>query len=386
MIEFSPKAAAVLSVLMLTNGIARAQQLAARPVGVVAVRVAPGEQKIVSTPFLPFDDGIDAVLRGQMTGAGEEENADAVLAWDSAANEYAAAYKAGGTGDPDKEGKWFGDLSGFVPSSMTILPGDGFILCNRQAWTQTVWLAGNVIFDKTVEIEMNPGLTLFGPPFAGAVELGDTDIDPKETIGADGRLKHGHGYWYRRQSDTAAARTLARPYADPFGDNDALPKVSGIACAEEGIVLKISASGAAGELLDVLSQDVACDSAFDPRSGWRVRARNLIAGNGAVTWTDGPENLPGPLVARCYLVVRGDIDSDANGVPDSHEIFVAGAAPSISTASAFPPGQAPLAGGTPPGGAQESGMPTGTLETEANETTGPGVTIRSPVNGGWILQ
>ena len=85
------------------------QNLTSKPVGFVRVELPAGAQTVVSIPFVPFSNSINAVFSGQLTGSTNANQADKIFKWDSANAEYVTAVKADGTGAPGVDGNWFTD-------------------------------------------------------------------------------------------------------------------------------------------------------------------------------------------------------------------------------------------------------------------------------------
>lgn len=140
------------------------------------VEVNPTSQALSS---IPFDPSINAVFLGQLTGAPLQTNAEHVIKWDPVAQQYETAFKADGFGD-QRDGFWLEDDLNFVTSSLTLRPGEGFWIDNRQAVTQTVYLAGAVNMAPTGTIVFLPGLNTFAYPYSASIQLNDT------TLAADG--------------------------------------------------------------------------------------------------------------------------------------------------------------------------------------------------------
>ena len=336
-----------------------------RPVGFVKVTIAPETDALLSIPFEPFDADVHAVLRNQLTGAVKENLADCVQKWDASLQQYVYAFKTDGTGDPEKDGFWFSDFSNRDPAAVGLHAGDGFWLRNRQSETQTVFLCGELVLDDARVIPVEPGFNLIGYPFLSCISIGDLGLaqpqdgdrmsawtgaayeladfiaGPKPGSGtwvdADGQpsafeLLPGYGYWYERTSPKALDWTEARPYGTMFPANDLPPAVVAMTVNDtaDRITLDIQAAGSEGELLEVYYKDLAGQDTFTC-GRWSVAATALAtAGKTRVSWTDkgtGDRVAPNAVYARCYLVARGDIDADRDGLPDSHEMFVTGTDP-----------------------------------------------------------
>jgi hypothetical protein len=293
----------------------------APPVGCVRIVIPAQEQRLVSLPFRPFDPSINAVLAGQLTGSSNEAQADCVLKWDAGAQRYVSSVKADGTGDATRDGRWFSSFDGWAPSDMTLSPGEGFFLCNRQDYGQTVLLCGQVVFDATNTVTLAPALNLFGYPYSTAVGVQTTRLwqawqiaeagaaDTVIDLSADGAsapfLRLGNGYWYDRRAPTPLAWSEPRPYADVFASNGVAAQVIGIAAVDGGTAVKLSirCAGSSGNGLDVLYQDLADGGSLNPATGWRVAAAGLPPeGQAELEWTDTGFDAQNPPLARYYLV------------------------------------------------------------------------------------
>lgn len=135
------------------------------PAGFVRVLVPTNSEVLLSVPFdlLPSPDINDALF-GQLTGATNESAADVVRKWDPAGGQYLSAYKAQGVGQPNED-LWFSDFSTWSTSSLSIAPGEGFFIGNRQSTTQSVFLCGLVVLDGDYTVPLFSGFNLFGSPY-----------------------------------------------------------------------------------------------------------------------------------------------------------------------------------------------------------------------------
>jgi hypothetical protein len=152
------------------------QNLVSRPAGFVRLVVPAHEQRLLSMPFRPFDPSIGAVLADQLTGGTNAAEADCVLKWDTTFAEYVQAVKVGGRGNGDVDGRWVSERDARTSSDLTLLPGDGFVVRNRQALDQTVALCGEVAGDSTNTIIFAPSLTLFGYPYSTSARFEQTKL------------------------------------------------------------------------------------------------------------------------------------------------------------------------------------------------------------------
>lgn len=358
--------AAGLFVILLVSS-STGQNTVSEPVGFVRAVVPSNSEVLLSMPFDAFDPDIGAVFSNQLTGATNEQTADVVRGWDAASQSYANAYKAEGTGDSGKDGRWFLDFTTWSTSTLSLPPGNGFWVGNRQSVTQTVFLCGRVILSETGTVVLFQGLNLFGYPFSGSIALNGTTLGSNGAHSADMvtddemdedawfldatewppdgqwvdaatnssalRLRLGRGYWYLRNDSNNLEWAETRSYEDLFPSNGNPPRVTAMAANsnQTAMNLTIGVTGGAGEKLDIYYQDLTATDCF-ASAVWKVAASNIAsAGYSTVDWTDsGAPGRPGvdQVYARCYLIGRSDIDSDGDGLPDCRESFLFGTNPS----------------------------------------------------------
>ena len=313
-----------------------AQNIVSRPAGVVRIEVGAQEQKLISIPFKPLDSSVNAILERQLTGSTNAQTADSIVKWNSSQASYTRAVKVSGTGNPEIDGKWFKDISALELSDMTLNPGEGFFICNRQGSNQTIVLAGEVVLDSTNYITLMPALNLISYPYSMAAGVEDTafrdlsnSITEHGVTGAVERFKAGSGYWHDRKADDSCIWMEIRPYADMFPAEGLDPYISGIQVRDaSGIKLEIRCSGVEGEKLDVYYKDITSTGRLDTAGGWKGAERGIETKGATVTdWIDaGDANRPPPgeIFGRDYIIGRADIDADASGVPDAMEVFILG--------------------------------------------------------------
>lgn len=123
------------------------------------MKVPTQSQALSAIPLDPFDDSINAIFAGQLTGAPSETNADHIIKWDPLIQAYEVAFKVDGTGGA-LDGLWVESLS-LMTSPLTFNPGEAFWIDNRQAATQTVYLMGAVVLTETNPVAIGPGLNTF---------------------------------------------------------------------------------------------------------------------------------------------------------------------------------------------------------------------------------
>jgi len=278
-----------------------------RPAGFVRVELVPQGNTLVSLPFVPYDDSIQSVFDGQLSGV-----PCVVRKWDAVGLVYTDATL--------QSDLWYEDVESQTLSTMTLNPGEGFAVRNGSAETQTVFFCGNVVLDAGSTVNLHPSLNLIGYQFSTRIDKDDV------TLASETDLLMGKGYWYEEPGDEVVEWTEPRPYADPF-PSSGKPSIVQMAVNGDGdaMSLTVSCSGAAGEALDIMYQDVSSDETFVSGNGWQLAAGNLAVGGASVVWTDvgaaGRESIDN-VSARYYLVGRADIDTDADGLPDARELFL----------------------------------------------------------------
>ena len=264
------------------------QNIVSRPVGFIRLNTEPGA--LASSPFVALDSGETAVLT-----------------WDAENQQYV--------------------LTNTLP-----VAGQGFALAD----TQTVFLAGELALEETNRATLYPGLNLVGYPYAGAVPreetaLKDDVLTDASNTNSPEELKMGEAYWLNVTGEACRVWMETRPYANVFPEDEEPPVIEGLQVqGGTSVVLTIRGTGVEGERLDVYYQDVGPESRFSSTGGWALAASDLqTAGEAVMQWTDtGLEGIFG----RYYLVGRGDLDLDGDGIPDAREQFIAGASVAIDRA------------------------------------------------------
>lgn len=334
-----------------TFGLAGTSNIVSKPVGFVRIRVPAGEQRLAAMPFRAFDDSIDAVLGGQLSGSTNAGAADRIFQWDSVEARYIEAIKS--EGDSESGGVWFADAGFTEPSALRIQPGDGFWIDNRQNIDQDVLLGGRVVLDASNVVAFLPSLNLFGYPYSTAIPLdrielwraamGNGDTIASDSTNAPLELGLGNGYWYNRRGTESLLWVELRPYADVFPSGDNPPQIAAINVIDHGkaVSLSIVCAGVPGEKLDIFYRDVEEGEYFDTTGPWLMGEADIaVNGEREVEWRDSgsaTRSRPDETFARYYLAGRADIDGDHNGIADGRERFLGlqGAAPaSASGASA----------------------------------------------------
>ena len=376
-------AAALLAVIFSLGPLTVVSQTVAPPAGFVRVELPAGAQTLVSTPFVPFDDSIDAVLSGQLIGSTNENIGDKIFKWDAAKAQYVSATKVDGTGKAEIDGKWFSDLASRTPSDMTIEPGEGFFIQNRQDFVNVIYLSGEVPLEPTNSATLLPSLNLVGYPYSTPIALpdasllgsdvllsGDQLIDPTGELSATNLLRMGKGYWYRRNSVKARTWDETRPYPTLFGGRTA-PSIASVTPVDDGMEVMIGISCSGVKRVDVFYQDLSQDGRFDPAKNWKLAVLYGVqtSGGNTIQWTDWGDIDRQPVsqvLGRAYLVADADIDSDGDGVSDAREQFVYGTDPKVNESAAGNVATPPPASTNNASLSQEPSVPRRTLYVDQN--------------------
>jgi uncharacterized repeat protein (TIGR02543 family) len=347
-----------------------------KPAGLIKIGIPPGEERLSSTPFDPFDSNLNFLLSGQLTGAAIPANADQLKIWDASSQDFKSAFLADSTGDHDRDGKWFKDNVNWEPSDIVITPGIGFFITNNQLMPQTLMLSGRVPMDDSRILTIQPDLNLFSYPFPSKISLNsggmkntgakgginqndspdlvithspdtehwlmDKPSDPdtgkwlseSDTISTL-EFKIGTGYWYERHGLSPFQWRELRPYQNPFSDGTTAPTIADMVfnMTHDEVTLDIDCTGASGETLEIFFKDLCADDSLVTENGWLVADQNIsTSGNTHVSWTDSGRVKPEPpcvnrnkinsTFMRIFIVSRQDIDSDSDGISNGREKFV----------------------------------------------------------------
>ncbi len=345
---------------------AQATDSVSRPFGFTRIALNPGDSRACSTLFDPLNDAsIQATLGQQLTASYTADTADRVLKWDPHTQTYVAALRYP---SDSQSSLWIAGDGSSQDSSMTILPGDGFFIENRQEYSQTVFLSGLIPLAGAMDVAIHPGLNLFAYPFPAPIGLNHTALASagakanKRASSADqitdpddgqmswlkshrknpgtwmtGRkakssetLMPGAAHWYMSLGNNAFQWSPTRPYEAPFASNSSLVIDSVTIDDNNGATLGVSVERPGAEL-EIYYQDLARGGLFNPRS-WKIAELNIALESGTpLQWTDvGSENRPpvADVITRLYLVAMSDVDSDGDGLPDGRETFIHNTSPS----------------------------------------------------------
>ncbi|MFA6568373.1 MAG: chitobiase/beta-hexosaminidase C-terminal domain-containing protein, partial [Victivallales bacterium] len=345
------------------------------------IEIQPGEERLASTPFDAFDSTLNFLLSGQLTGAAVPGSADQIKVWDSSVQGFRSAFLADGTGDQDKDGKWFKDNVGWEPSDILLFPGMGFFIKNNQLTAQSLFLSGRIPLDDSKILTLQPNLNLFAYPFSSKILLNSTNMktngakgglnqsdspdilstespaadywlmdnpaDPNDGKWHDSQnlvstleLKPGAGYWYERLGLNPFQWSEPRPYQNLFNLDATDPSIVDMVlnAAHDEVTLDIDCTGMPGETLEIFFKDMGADDSLATESGWSVADQNIASsGNTRILWTDaGRADAEFPYLSRSkingtfmriFIVSRQDIDSDSDGLSNGRERFVYGTNP-----------------------------------------------------------
>lgn len=365
--------ASLLAGFVVMEGFAGTYDTVSRPAGVTRLEAAPGNS-LHSVALQPFSGSLDALLAGQLNGGVSEAQADKILKWNAVSQAYVGAFKADGTGDPTRDGKWFSDTGVWQKSPLTLAPGEGFWIVNRGTFSQSVFVAGEVSADATRSVALTAGLNLFAYPYPSTIALNSTRLaangayaDRKSTLAdtvndpdagdtqwlkksgksasnatwcelsgatSSKKLFLGEGFWYRRRVAASLTWTENRPYAYPFGTFAGAPMIANIQGSANGVVLTLDTAAFPAGSVDVYSKDVAASATLSLTNGWQLAAAGLaVQSRTTLSWTDSGSVARPSLAAgqtRIYLAARGDADADGDGLADARETLVTGTNPSLA--------------------------------------------------------
>ncbi len=350
-----------------------------KPAGFIRIQVPAQAQKSMSYPLIPFNNGINSVLSGQLTGETTNATADKVSIWDISSQQYIYAFKADNTGDGAKDGKWFFDDTTWTPSTITFSPGKGFFIHNNHGATQNVFILGKLPLDDSSTVSISQNQNLVGYPYPVSINLNSTSFFSSGATGAisqannpdilstilpvnqfwlyveSGQPNSGlwfdtsnnlaslliptaTAFWYSGSGVSGFSWTENRPYLNPFNTAFNAPSITALTlnAALTELTITYSCTGTTGEVLEIFYKDIIDSQSPAPDCGWFLAVENINT-NSAITgtWTDqgsttpARDNITVPFM-RIYMISRQDIDSDSDGVSDGREIFIYGTDPAIA--------------------------------------------------------
>jgi len=243
---------AVVVMLLAVGALAQSEVKSVNAVGYVKVQVPGNALTMCAFNFDPVNgtNGVPLadVLGDQLVGGLSAGDSDNVYLWDRNLMEYRTFFKVPGYG-------WFEDSPTFDPLTNLVYNGDAFWVLSKQAATQELTMAGEVvdIATGTNTMQFGQGLTMFGYPYPAELTLtatslfdaaqkglsaGDADnliawdpvaqeyvvyfavtgygwVDESDQTYqlADFPIELGKGMWYLRKSATPAMWMEAQPYA-----------------------------------------------------------------------------------------------------------------------------------------------------------------------------
>jgi hypothetical protein len=333
----------VLTAGFLAAGSAFAQH--SEPAAVLRLDVSSNATVQTSLPFEPFDGSLSALLSDQLTGNANEAEADRILAWDAAAQEYLIAYKA-------QDGTWLESGTNSIPAVFALTAGDGFFVENRHG-PQTILLAGQLSVDADTLQTLEPGFNLAGLPQVASLSLNQSELFASAANGADsagsadqiitvdgatnwllsstGHLLDGNwvtgtgtlssasfstgkGFWYLRRGSNSLEWLEANP-ASALSTSTNQPVIADIVISNGTVILSIDAIGY--NPVELFHQDVAQGQSFPVDGGWQLADENLSGGTNML-WTDTTLT---NFNCRIY-VAAVQIDTDADQLSDARESLI----------------------------------------------------------------
>lgn len=301
--SFRFRASLSLSLLILQS--VSAENIVSRPVGFLRFIAPSNTQVLVSKPFAEVS----------------ETNDQPVLRWDAS--------------------------SGYTSTATAVEPGEGFWLINQASTNHAIFLAGEVVLSESNTALLYPGLNLVGYPYSSSVRLDETELwkltnsvrvlTSEATQPDPAEVAMGKGYWVKSLAEQCIVWTEVRPYENVFPESG-LPDIESITTGNgDAVILSIACAG--DETFEVFYQDLNPTSRFLAARNWLV-AESEIAANGqsSIEWVDqgsDTRRAPGEILGRYYLIGRGDIDLNSNGVPDAREWFVNGEDSSMYLSALF---------------------------------------------------
>lgn len=306
-----------------------------KPVGFTRIVVAPNASALCSLPFIVPDRAVQSVFSGQLTGGASAADADQILKWIPAAQQYQTIYKLTGSSNASLNGSWVeSTAAGAAQTAAMIMAGEGFWIRNQHSVTQSVFLAGEVVLSDSVSITATPCLNILGYPYdvrgriappltrkSGRKRIPVLTWYDGGNVAVDGYMNIGASLWLDNQSGSNMTWNVMRPYPNPFPPTSGVPNITQLRLSQDGQSVTVT-MGTAGmpsnATVSVHYQDVALAGSFSSTSGWALAQADIpVGGRSVLEWTDnGSAARPGiPSVrTRVYLVTRGQdrVDVPAN--------------------------------------------------------------------------
>lgn len=297
---------------------------ASAPAGYVRLVVPSQSMIFTAIPFDPFETSVSGAATTVVSVGQAEKSADRVIFWNAESQSYNSFIGAEiFSGGLKKE------------SIGRIYPGIGFGIYNHQPYARSVYLCGMLIVDSRRTICLAAGYNLIASPFTAGETIAVLDsADSGTGANLNGQpvqrreLDPATAYWCCHKGTNDYAVEMERPYPVPFSTNlHVLPRIANLDAQDDRILLTIKPTAVSGEKLEIYFLPFSSLRRIDFSSGWQVALTNLVAKKGAplaVAISQSSVTITGENGgAGClFLVVRGDVDSDGDGLPDAREQYV----------------------------------------------------------------
>lgn len=282
-----------------------ASPLASRPVGVVRLSLPSHELKMFSMPFDPFDPSIQAVLGDQLTIG------DRLLKWNALESRYEQAIRSQG-----KKANWVESFTNREPSTLNIIPGVGYWIENRQDYTQSVFLAGELICNASNQQYLLPQLNAVGYPYSSSIstECSAVSAHWPEQVEKPDRLGLAEGFWLNVTNNLPVLWVESRPYENiAAGVSDDL-WIESLSAIENGwaVKLTIRRRRSVKSPLYIWTLDLGPQDTFSMHAQWQLTAQD-IGTRRRIEWID--RDSIDHMFARYYLV------STASTLTDLHTLW-----------------------------------------------------------------
>ncbi len=346
----------------------QAQSVSA-PSGVMRVNLPAAGTVLVSSPFIPAANSVETLFSAQLQGGPTAAAADGISKWDAVTQAYVSAFLAAGTGDPQKDGKFFTDDQAWALSTLSLQPGEALWISNRGA-AKGIFLGGAVPM-LSMQMRLYPGNNLAAYPFPTTIGVNamalaasgaqggltptaaDRVADAAQGQGSwlyanpgqplDGQWLSapdtasaltaplGSGFWYTRTAASELLWSEPVPYnTGVLGTAADAPVIAGVACNGGGPVLTIQSRFPENDKLEIFAQDIPPGGSFTPTGPWGLLAENLDIGAAPLLWTDpgfaaaadSANAGAGVALARVYVISRQSLDTDGDGLSDARESLV----------------------------------------------------------------
>lgn len=304
-----------------------------RPAGFIWFSVGPQEQVLASSPFTPLTAQPPLWVLLPTNAAREIAHPDVLATWDAAAQVYELGY--GPSQAVPACSDWTDAQGAVIQPAIPV--GRGFWFWNKQAYAEGLFFSGEIVLDAEAAMPLYPELNLLAYPFSSTSDHTTNSVlnEAGVLLAEDGSVQEaadmavGQGYWFRSAAAEIVTWVEDRPYANVFPVTNATLHVASLRPdpGDGAVVLRISATDPAVASVDILYQDLSATEAFDPLA-WSLAAAGLsVSPEGQVEWRDtGSPSRPPPshVFGRCYVVARGDVDNNHDGIPDARAALLSG--------------------------------------------------------------